>query len=158
MKEIDWACRLLCKIQIILILAPITQSFTNKDRFSSSISLWKFQHTLFSSLSASSDWRWGRRALGFICCRKACVHPKKKNVNKVKSKAVSENASTICIEIPLNVICFIKKLIQVLLRLYIEQTLGPVLQARKDDREFLQFWIIRAKEVQHLETNSLWEL
>lgn len=79
-------------------------------------------------------------------------------MNKVKSKAVSENASTICIEIPLNVICFIKKLIQVLLRLYIEQTLGPVLQARKDDREFLQFWIIRAKEVQHLETNSLWEL
>lgn len=64
---------------------------------------------------------------------------KKKNVNKVKSKAVSENASTICKEIPLNVICFIKKLIQVLLRLYIVQTLGPVLQARKDDREFQQY-------------------
>lgn len=67
------------------------------------------------------------------------VFIQKKNVNKVKSKAVSENASTICIEIPLNVICFIKKLIQVLLRLYIVQTLGPVLQARKDDREFQQY-------------------
>lgn len=67
------------------------------------------------------------------------VFIQKKKVNKVKSKAVSENASTICIEIPLNVICFIKKLIQVLLRLYIVQTLGPVLQARKDDREFQQY-------------------